>query len=70
MWLGSCVAVAAAVAGNYSSDSALSRGTSICHRCSRKKTKKERERKKEKKDGTRLGQPTTNFQNNVYNLEN
>ena len=41
------VAVALAVAGRCSSDLTLSLGTSICHRDSPKKTKKEKERKKE-----------------------
>ena len=39
-----CVAVAVAPAGNYSSDSAPSLGTSMCHRCSPKKTKKKKKK--------------------------
>ena len=45
MWLRSRIALA----GGYSSDSTLSQGTSICHRCGPKKTK-EKKKKKEKKN--------------------
>ena len=37
MWLGSGIAMAVAVAGNYSSDSTPSLGTSICRQCGPKK---------------------------------
>ena len=40
MWLGSGIAVAVVCAGGYSSSSTLNLGTSICCRCSPKKTKK------------------------------
>ena len=59
MWLGSCVSVAVAWAGSYSSDSTPGLGTPSCHRCGPKKQKKkkkegrkeerEREREKERK---------------------
>ena len=39
-WLGSGVAMAQVLAGNYSSDSTPSLGTSICHGCGPKETKK------------------------------
>ena len=44
MWLRSCIAVAVAWAGSYSFDSDLtpSLGTSICHECGPKKTKKKK----------------------------
>ena len=42
--LGSGVAVAVAWAGSYSSDSPPSLETSMCHRCSPKKTKKKKKR--------------------------
>ena len=48
MRLGSGVAVAVVWAGSYSSDSAPSLGTSICHGCDPKKTK-DKKKKKEKK---------------------
>ena len=38
--LGSCVAVAVAWSGNYSSNLTPSLGTSTCHRCGLKKTKR------------------------------
>ena len=41
-WLGSCIAVAVAQASRYSSDSTPSLGTSICHKCGPKKTKKKK----------------------------
>ena len=47
MQLGSDIAVAVAVAGNYSSDLTPSLGTSICCWCGPKKEKKERERERE-----------------------
>ena len=45
MWLGSCIAlaVAVAVAANCSSDLISSLGTSICCRCGPKKTKTDRQ---------------------------
>ena len=46
--LGSCVAVAVAVAGSYSSDSAPSLGTPMFHGCGPKK-KKEKKKKKKKR---------------------
>ena len=42
--LGSHVAVAVVQAGGYSSDWTLSLGTSTCHVCSPKKTKRQRKR--------------------------
>ena len=42
-WLGSGVAVALVQAGSRSSDWTPSLGTSICHACDPKKTKKEKE---------------------------
>ena len=47
MWLRSGVAVAS----DYSSDSTPSLGTSICHGCSPKKTKRRRRRRKRRKRG-------------------
>ena len=47
--LGSGVAVAAAQAGGYSSDWTPSLGTSICHGCSTKKTKRQKKKRKKKK---------------------
>ena len=44
VWLGSGIAVA--VAHSWSSNSAASLGTSICHRCSSKKQKKKKKAKK------------------------
>ena len=41
-WLRSHIAVAVVEAGSYSSDSVSNLATSICHRCSPKKTKKEK----------------------------
>ena len=51
MWLGSCIAVAMAVAmaGSYSSDSIPSLGTSICHRCGPKKAKTNKQTKNQTK---------------------
>ena len=46
MKLRSRVAVAAAWAGGYSSDSTPSLGTSMCHRCGPKKTKRQKKKKK------------------------
>ena len=46
MRLGSGMAVAVAVVGSSSSDSTPSLGTSICHKCSHKKTKKRKRKKK------------------------
>ena len=43
---GSGIAVAGAQAGSYSSDMTLNLGTSICRKCSPKKTKRKRKRKK------------------------
>ena len=48
-WLRSVIAVAVAVAGGYSSNWTPRLGTSICHECSPKKKKFERERKKKEK---------------------
>ena len=45
MWLGSRVAVAVVLAGSCSSNWTPSLGTSICQRCSPKKTKKRKEKK-------------------------
>ena len=42
MWLGSGIAVAVVVAGGYGCDLTPSPGTSICHGCSPKKTKKKK----------------------------
>ena len=42
-WLGSCVAVSVVQVGKGSSDSTPGLGTSICCRCSPKKTKKKKE---------------------------
>ena len=47
--LGSCVAVAVVLAGDYSSDLTPSLETSMCHRCGLKKTKDKRQKKKKKK---------------------
>jgi len=48
MWLGSCVAMAMALAGSCSSKLTPSLGTSICCRCGpKKKKKKKRERERE-----------------------
>ena len=41
MLLRSCIAVAVAEAGSYSSDSTPGLGTSMCHTCGPKKKKKE-----------------------------
>ena len=51
--LRSGVAVTVAQASSYSSDSTSSLGTSMCHGCSPKETKRERkkERKKKRKEG-------------------
>ena len=48
-WLGSGVAVAVALASSYSSNSTSSLGTSICHHCGPKKTKKKDKKNKETK---------------------
>ena len=45
MWLGSHVTVAVVQAGNCGSDSVPSLGTSICCRCSPKKTKDQKKKK-------------------------
>ena len=47
--LGSCVAVALAWAGGYSSDSTPSLGTSICHRSGPRNSKKTKKKKKKKR---------------------
>ena len=44
-WLGSCVAVAVAVAGSCSSHPTPNLGTSICHRCDPKKLKTNKQTK-------------------------
>ena len=51
LWLRSSVAVTVVEAGNYSSNSTPSLGTSICHRWGHEKTKK----KKKKKNGSCWG---------------
>ena len=50
-WLGSCVAVAVAMAGSCSSDWTPSLGISTCHGCSPKKTKKDKQTPKISKLG-------------------
>ena len=47
MWLGSCIAVAVAVASSYTSDSTPSLGTSMCHRCGPKKQKRKTKKTQE-----------------------
>ena len=44
-WLGSHISVALIQAGGYSSDWTPGLGTSVCHRCSPKKTKRQKKRK-------------------------
>ena len=58
MQLRSCVvvAVAVAVAGSCSSDSTPSLGTSICHRCGPKKTKKKKKGEINKKTNPDISQ--------------
>ena len=46
MWLGSHIALAVASAGGYSSNSAPSLGTSICHGCGPKKTHTKKDKEK------------------------
>ena len=53
--LRSGIAVAVAVDGSYSSDWSPSLGTSICHRCGHKKTKRQKKRERERAMG---GVPT------------
>ena len=45
MWLGSRIAVAVVYARGYSSDLTPRLGTSICHTCGPKKTKKKKKKK-------------------------
>ena len=58
MRLGSCIAVAVAQDGSYSSDQTSSLGTSVCHKCSPKKIKDQKNREKKNNKTKTTNQPS------------